>query len=173
MLGTGLTGCSFAHSGQRELSIWHCDTCDDFPSPAYGPSYSMMPGTYTGPSTPPSAEAGLPDASPAPANVARRQGGMPGMAPASGARARRRRLRLPALEQCRSHTDGGLSQARTERLKGSSYGKDRSYSRLWLWSSPAWARPVAFTPGHRHARSIPPEAWEPANTHPQGEPRDG
>jgi len=43
-LGAGVMGCSFAH-----YSLFHCDTCDDFPTPAYGPGYSMAPGTYTGP----------------------------------------------------------------------------------------------------------------------------
>ena len=33
-------------------SIFHCDSCDDFPRRRMGPSYSMMPGTYTGPPTP-------------------------------------------------------------------------------------------------------------------------
>jgi len=47
VLGTGVLGCSFAH-----WSLFHCDTCDDFPAPAYGPDFSMMPGSYTG--TPPS-----------------------------------------------------------------------------------------------------------------------
>jgi hypothetical protein len=42
-----VTGCSFAH-----WSPFHCDECDDFPAPAYGPDFSMMPGSYTG--TPPS-----------------------------------------------------------------------------------------------------------------------
>jgi len=43
-LSAGVTGCSFSH-----LSLFHCDACDDFPTPAYGPGFSMMPGTYTGP----------------------------------------------------------------------------------------------------------------------------
>jgi hypothetical protein len=47
VVGTGATGCSFAH-----WSPFHCDHCDDFPAPAYGPDFSMMPGSYTG--TPPS-----------------------------------------------------------------------------------------------------------------------
>src|SRR5277367_1996144 len=51
VLGTGATGCTL--SGYQphvaHYSIWHCDECDDFPTPAYGPGYSMMPGTYTGP----------------------------------------------------------------------------------------------------------------------------
>ncbi len=43
VLGTGATGCSFAH-----WSLFHCDDCDDFPMPGYGPGYTMMPGTYGG-----------------------------------------------------------------------------------------------------------------------------
>jgi hypothetical protein len=43
-LGAGVSGCSFAH-----WSPFHCDSCDDFPAPTYGPGNSMMPGTYTGP----------------------------------------------------------------------------------------------------------------------------
>jgi hypothetical protein len=42
-LGTCAMGCSFSH-----LSLFHCDECDDFPTPAYGPGYSMAPGSYTG-----------------------------------------------------------------------------------------------------------------------------
>jgi len=51
LLATGLTGCSAFHGGGNwfgHWSIFHCDTCDDFPLPAYGPGYSMAPGTYTG-----------------------------------------------------------------------------------------------------------------------------
>jgi hypothetical protein len=62
VLCTGLAGCSFAH-----WSIWHCDTCDDFPTPAYGPGYSMMPGTYTGPPTLNSSGSGGPAGSTPPA----------------------------------------------------------------------------------------------------------
>ena len=52
VLATGLTGCSSGHwPSIAHWSIWHCDSCDDFPTPAYGPGYSMMPGTYTGPPT--------------------------------------------------------------------------------------------------------------------------
>jgi hypothetical protein len=43
VLGASATGCSFAH-----WSLFHCDECDDFPTPGYGPGYSMMPGTYAG-----------------------------------------------------------------------------------------------------------------------------
>ncbi len=48
-LGMGVTGCSYAPSLSHvgHYSIWHCDECDDFPTPAYGPAYSMMPGSYT------------------------------------------------------------------------------------------------------------------------------
>ena len=52
MLATGLAGCASGHwPSIAHFSIWHCDSCDDFPTPAYGPGYSMMPGTYTGPPT--------------------------------------------------------------------------------------------------------------------------
>ena len=52
-LATGLAGCSFEHVPSiAHFSPFHCDTCDDFPTPAYGPNYSMMPGTYTGPAIP-------------------------------------------------------------------------------------------------------------------------
>ena len=47
-LGTGAMGCRPSQSHVAHYSIWHCDECDDFPTPAYGPGYSMMPGTYTG-----------------------------------------------------------------------------------------------------------------------------
>ena len=91
-LATGLAGCSSPHQWSiANISIWHCDTCDDFPSPAYGPNYSMMPGTYTGASAPGTSSAGqpaagAPAASAAPAGVAvPPAGGMPGMAPAATA----------------------------------------------------------------------------------------
>ncbi len=50
-LGTGAMGCALTQSPSNvaHYSIWHCDECDDFPTPAYGPGYSMMPGTYTRP----------------------------------------------------------------------------------------------------------------------------
>ncbi len=50
-LGTGVMGCAFSQSQSHvaHYSIWHCDECDDFPMPAYGPGFSMMPGTYTRP----------------------------------------------------------------------------------------------------------------------------
>jgi hypothetical protein len=47
-LGTGVMGCAFSNFNIARISIWHCDECDDFPMPAYGPGFSMMPGTYTG-----------------------------------------------------------------------------------------------------------------------------
>jgi hypothetical protein len=48
-LGTGAMGCVSSPSQSRiaRYSIWHCDECDNFPMPGYGPGYSMMPGTYT------------------------------------------------------------------------------------------------------------------------------
>jgi hypothetical protein len=36
-------------SGYAHWSIFHCSQCDDFPMPAYGPNYTMMPGSYAGP----------------------------------------------------------------------------------------------------------------------------
>jgi hypothetical protein len=47
-LATGMMGCSHTHD-YAHWSIFHCSACDDFPMPAYGPGYSMMPGTYAGP----------------------------------------------------------------------------------------------------------------------------
>src|SRR5271156_2778572 len=47
-LGTGVMGCALSQSHVARYSIWHCDECDDFPTPTYGPGNSMMPGTYTG-----------------------------------------------------------------------------------------------------------------------------
>jgi hypothetical protein len=48
-MGMGVMGCAFSGSNIAHYSIWHCSECDDFPTPAYGPGYSMAPGTYTGP----------------------------------------------------------------------------------------------------------------------------
>jgi hypothetical protein len=64
VLGTGVLGCSFAH-----WSPFHCDDCDDFPAPSYGPDFSMMPGSYTG--LPPSDSGGpaRPGASTAPSGT--------------------------------------------------------------------------------------------------------
>jgi hypothetical protein len=71
LVGTGLTGCAFPHHGIAHYSIWHCDECDDFPTPGYGPDYSMMPGTYTGPPARESLEATQPGATSPPAGSAR------------------------------------------------------------------------------------------------------
>jgi hypothetical protein len=71
-LAAGVTGCSHDH-GFAHWSIFHCSECDDFPMPAYGPNFSMMPGSYTGPAaesspsstrmvTPPSSNAPAPSA---------------------------------------------------------------------------------------------------------------
>jgi hypothetical protein len=54
ILSAGLSGCSYSH-----WSIFHCDSCDDFPTPGYGPDNSMMPGSYTGAPAPGSSEAGV------------------------------------------------------------------------------------------------------------------
>jgi hypothetical protein len=59
VLGTSLAGCSFAH-----YSLFHCDACDDFPTPAYGRDFTMMPGTYTGPSLRSTVEADSPSVAP-------------------------------------------------------------------------------------------------------------
>jgi hypothetical protein len=50
-LGMSVTGCALTQSPTNiaHYSIWHCDECDDFPTPAYGPGFSMMPGSYTAP----------------------------------------------------------------------------------------------------------------------------
>lgn len=75
ILGTSLTGCSFAH-----YSLFHCDACDDFPTPAYGPDFTMMPGTYTGPSLRNSVEAGSPS-TPSPSSAGPAEGAAPLPAP--------------------------------------------------------------------------------------------
>jgi hypothetical protein len=53
-LCTGVTGCALhnAPSNIAHYSIWHCDECDDFPTPGYGPNFSMVPGSYTQPPAP-------------------------------------------------------------------------------------------------------------------------
>ena len=52
-------GCAHGDGSHRldyaHFSIFHCSECDDFPTPAYGPQGTMMPGTYSGP--PPESEA--------------------------------------------------------------------------------------------------------------------
>jgi hypothetical protein len=69
-LGTGAMGCAFSQSNVAHYSIWHCDECDDFPAPAYGPGFSMMPGTYTGPPAQDSLESNKPaNAAPAAGSV--------------------------------------------------------------------------------------------------------
>jgi hypothetical protein len=73
LVATGLAGCSFSHPSIAHWSIFHCDSCDDFPTPAYGPNFSMMPGSYTGPSAPGSIDSAQPAAT-SPASSA-----MPGM----------------------------------------------------------------------------------------------
>ena len=35
-LAAGLAGCSSGHWSIAKLSIWHCDTCDDFPARLMG-----------------------------------------------------------------------------------------------------------------------------------------
>lgn len=50
VLASGMMGCSVFHGDGNWVGRWslfHCDTCDDFPAPAYGPGYSLAPGTYT------------------------------------------------------------------------------------------------------------------------------
>jgi len=58
VLGISVMGCTFSR-----YSVFHCDECDDFPMPAYGPGYSMMPGTYTGPAVRGSLESDRPASS--------------------------------------------------------------------------------------------------------------
>ena len=75
VLATGMTGCSALHGEGNwfgHWSPWHCDTCDDFPAPAYGPNYSLAPGSYTGPlaSGSGTTESGEPAASTPPAGAA-------------------------------------------------------------------------------------------------------
>ena len=57
-VGTGVMGCTLSDAQTRigHYSPWHCDECDDFPMPAYGPGYTMMPGSYTRPPAQGSAE---------------------------------------------------------------------------------------------------------------------
>jgi hypothetical protein len=75
-LAAGLVGCANIHVGDyAHWSLFHCSECDDFPTPAYGPNYSMMPGSYTGPpaqSSPSSTRMVTPPSSnvPAPSNEA-------------------------------------------------------------------------------------------------------
>jgi hypothetical protein len=47
-MATGVVGCSHTHD-YAHWSIFHCSTCDDFPTPSYGPGFSTLPGTYSGP----------------------------------------------------------------------------------------------------------------------------
>jgi hypothetical protein len=60
--GSGSPGRDYAH-----WSIFHCSQCDDFPAPAYGPNFSMMPGSYSGP--PPESSSSLRTATPTSSNV--------------------------------------------------------------------------------------------------------
>ncbi len=49
-LAAGMVGCAHVQVGDyAHWSLFHCSECDDFPTPAYGPNGSMMPGSYTGP----------------------------------------------------------------------------------------------------------------------------
>jgi hypothetical protein len=64
VLGTGVMGCNFAH-----WSPFHCDNCDDFPAPAYGPDFSMMPGSYTGLPPSDSTRSSVPGASTVPSGA--------------------------------------------------------------------------------------------------------
>ena len=118
VLATGLTGCSSLqawHDGGDWMSHWsifHCDSCDDFPAPAYGPGYSMMPGTYTGTTTPGSgaSEEPAPPNSPA--------GGMPGMTPPAAATTPPAAITTPPSPP--SATPGPVQKCeRTEPWRGS------------------------------------------------------
>ena len=68
VLGTGILGCSSSHFNIAHWSIYHCDECDDFPMPAYGPGFSMAPGTYTNVGGRPSAGTDGTATSPAPSD---------------------------------------------------------------------------------------------------------
>jgi hypothetical protein len=85
VLATGVMGC--AHSLDfGHWSIFHCSACDDFPMPAYGPGYSMMPGSYAGSqpeSTPSSTGTMVPPSSNRPAENA--EAAVPATPPASTA----------------------------------------------------------------------------------------
>ena len=84
VLASGMTGCSAIHGTGNWVghwSIFHCDSCDDFPAPAYGPGYSMMPGTYTGGPMPGLSGADKPPASTPPAGPGANPSAMPGMIP--------------------------------------------------------------------------------------------
>jgi hypothetical protein len=73
VLATGMTGCAALHGEGNwfaHWSIFHCDSCDDFPAPSYGPGYSLAPGSYTGPATSGATDSGQPAASTPPANAA-------------------------------------------------------------------------------------------------------
>ena len=53
-MAAGVCGCAQDHqlykaTGYHHWSVFHCGECDDFPTPAYGPNYSMAPGSYSGP----------------------------------------------------------------------------------------------------------------------------
>ena len=56
-MAAGAFGCAHGDGSHRNgdgylhFSIFHCGECDDFPTPAYGPHYSMAPGSYSGPPT--------------------------------------------------------------------------------------------------------------------------
>lgn len=51
----------------EHLSLFHCSECDDFPAPAYGPNYSMLPGSYSGPA--PESTSSLREATPTSSNI--------------------------------------------------------------------------------------------------------
>jgi hypothetical protein len=82
VLSAGASGCSFAHNSLAHYSLFHCDSCDDFPTPAYGPGFSLMPGTYTG-VTPRGPEAATPITAPTPNSGVPGRVDLPAAAPTS------------------------------------------------------------------------------------------
>lgn len=69
-LAAGGFGCANMGSSGHDYAHWslfHCSQCDDFPTPAYGPNYSMMPGSYSGPA--PDSTSSLREATPTSSNI--------------------------------------------------------------------------------------------------------
>ncbi len=86
VLGTGMLGCSSSHFNIAHWSIYHCDECDDFPMPAYGPGFSMAPGTYTNVGGRPASEGNGPaNSTPGPVELAPPGQPMPATPPATNA----------------------------------------------------------------------------------------
>ena len=61
-LAAGVVGCAHMSGPWTTFEHWslfHCSQCDDFPTPAYGPNNSLMPGSYGGPAPEPNLEPGV------------------------------------------------------------------------------------------------------------------